>query len=103
MAYVTFALSQDATKALETLQNTKIGNNRMNIKFAKARSEQARPTFGGEGRGRFQSNANFEPIAGAVPKPKEPRPKPIKKKSRLIIRNLSFKVSFLWTVTKKNI
>lgn len=99
VAYVTFALSQDATKALETLQNTKIGNNRVNIKFAKARSEQVRPTFGGEGRGRFHSNANFEPIAGAIQKPKEPRPKPIKKKSRLIIRNLSFKVGIPFIVT----
>lgn len=94
VAYVTFALSQDATTALETLQSTKIGGNRINIKFAKARSEQSRMPFGGE-RGaaaRFQRSANLEPVAGAAPKIKESRPKAVKKKSRLIVRNLSFKV-----------
>lgn len=98
VAYVTFALSQDAVTALDTLHNSKIGSNKINIKFAKARSEQSRVTFGGGGRfpnqmsHRSSTNANFEPIAGAPPPVKEPRPKVIKKKSRLIVRNLSFKV-----------
>lgn len=92
VAYVTFALSQDATTALETLQSTKIGDNKINIKFAKTRSEQVREPRGGG----FRKNANFEPLGGIVPeppkKPAQPRQKQVKKKSRLIVRNLSFKV-----------
>ncbi|ODM99263.1 RNA-binding protein 28 [Orchesella cincta] len=102
VAYITFALSQDAVKALETLQNTKIGDNRINIKFSKARSGQAREGAEGEGGGgagtvedkyaRFRKaaeNPNFQALGGVT----KEKPKPIKKKSRLIVRNLSFKVT----------
>ncbi|CAL8128843.1 unnamed protein product [Orchesella dallaii] len=106
VAYITFALSQDALKALETLQNTTIGDNRINIKFSKTRSGQGRQGEGGEGGGgnrenvedkfaelrRAAANSNLQPL-GNVTKEKQPRPKPIKKKSRLIVRNLSFKVT----------
>lgn len=126
LCYVTFALAEDALKALETLGSHKIGGSKVHIKFAKTRSEQVRPKFipdstttaddieGGqakEGRNkrkRFDDNAeeddetakiknpNLIPVRGVTlerPKPpKGPRPKPINKKSRLIVRNLSFKV-----------
>lgn len=87
VAYVTYALAEDAVKALENLNGHKFGSNKISLKFAKSRTEQNR-----EPRNNF---ANFAECRNIPAPEKAPRPKRIKKRSRLIIRNLSFEVSCL--------
>jgi len=91
IAYVTYALSQDAVTAVETLSKHKFGSNKVNLKLAKGRIEQIRPKL---------SSAPSSRSDNLLPVPNDgkklPRPKPINKKSRLIIRNLSFNVRVLF-------
>jgi RNA recognition motif-containing protein len=98
------------------LSNHKFGSNKINLKFAKTRSEQVRPKLSpeeieanrkarapqrdapeNEDADKRHKNPNMIPIVGGVvpelKKPKGPRIKTENKKSRLIIRNLSFKVT----------
>lgn len=90
VAYVTYAFSEDAVKALETLQSYKFGTNKIALKFTKSRTEQYRePRFPRFRNEEFEQRFQQPPIQ----KEKKPREKRPKKKSRLIVRNLAFQVN----------
>jgi hypothetical protein len=126
LAYVTYAIAQDAKTALETLGGHKLGGRKVFLKFTKTRSEQERPKlvleeagddemdYGKdtkdkeeEGPGQRSSGVrlrkdqrpeiegegdpHFQPLHQRQ-RQERPKLKPVNKKSRVIIRNLSFKV-----------
>jgi len=108
IAYVTFALATDAASVVETMgQQLKVGGKKVFVKLVKQsrkeeetsqreRTNRMRPVRGeGGGEDEGTGNPNMIPVEGQEPrerKKKEVRPKGPNKKSRLIVRNLSFKV-----------
>ena len=99
VAYVTYALPEDAASAVQTLENHQIEDNKLVVKFAKSRTEQQRlrpraPAFDAK---------NYRDTQLELPREKPPRQKTIKKKARLIIRNLSFQVNYYSMIVKNGL
>ncbi len=93
---MTFALAEDAARALQKLEDHKLGDNKLLVKFAKSRTEQQRS----RPRAPVFDTSNYrEPL---LPREKPPRQKTVKKKSRLIVRNLSFQVGLGALIASKS-
>ena len=92
MAYITYALTEDATAAIEKFSGHKLEKNKLNIKLVKSRAEQRTP------RGPVSGANAVSVVVDEEQKKKNREAQKMKKKinslkkSRLIVRNISFQV-----------
>ncbi|CAG7724281.1 unnamed protein product [Allacma fusca] len=87
VAYLTYALTEDATAAVEQFSNHKLQDKKLNIKLVKSRIEQHRePRV-------FRPPVDGDVKDGGVNIRVEPRQKRNLKKARLIVRNISFQTN----------